>query len=211
MQSASIPPDPPYRREVGYAERYRDARFASGSGPRTHAREVAALRRLLAEAAAPGCWLDVPSGAGRLSPLLGDQVMQVDRDYAMLRACPRATGHRRACASALHLPFADASFAGVLCMRLLQHLPDAATRQRTFAELARVSRGPVLFSYFEARSVTAWRRQLRRALGKHRSGRHAVAWATLRSDLAAAGLRPVRRLPLLRWLSEQTLVLATRS
>ena len=77
-------------------------------------------------------------------------------------------------------------------------------------ELARVSRGPVLFSYFEAHSLPALRRRVQRCFGKTRSGRSAVAWRELRASLAAAGLRPLRRIPLLRWFSEQTLVLATR-
>lgn len=201
----------PYRREPGYALRYRDRRFAAGSGPTTHRRESAALAMLLRDCPPDaGPWLDVPSGAGRLTPLLPGRVVQVDRDAAMLRACPADAARARACASALHLPFADRSFAGVLCMRLLQHLPTQGERERVLGELARVSRGPVLFSYFEACSLPALRRRVRRSFGKTRSGRSAVAWRELRASLAAAGLRPVRRIPLLRWLSEQTLVLATR-
>src|SRR5690606_4121730 len=61
----------PYVRDSDYPRRYRDERFDSGTGRRTHAREVRALRRLLARApAVEGPWLDVPCGAGRLSELL---------------------------------------------------------------------------------------------------------------------------------------------
>ncbi len=200
-----------YVRHEGYAAHYRDQRFATGSGPRTHRREVAAIKQLLRHPMlTTGAWLDVPSGAGRVSGLLPQPVFQVDRDKAMLAACAHGVTSRQVCASALHLPFADASFAGVLCLRLMQHL-DTAQRQHAIREFARVTRGVVLFSYFEARSVQSWRRTIRRAFGKTRSGRTAVAWPALRGELAAAGLRVLARRPLLRFLSEQTLVLAARA
>lgn len=199
----------PYVREHGYAERYRDERFTRASGPRTHHREAAAIALLLRAAGPrPGAWLDVPAGAGRLSDLLPQPVVQVDRDPRMLRAAPTRAGRARVCASALRLPFADGAFAGVLCMRLLQHLAQPGERAQVLAELARVSRGPVVFSYFERGSLQHWRRALRRALGKTRSGRMSVSWRVLREDLAAAGLQPLRRLPLRRWVSDQVLVLA---
>lgn len=157
-----------------------------------------------------GPWLDVPAGAGRLSDACPQPVVQVDRDLVMLRACQARPERPRVCASALHLPFADGSFAGVLCLRLLQHIAPANERTRVLAELARVSRGPVLFSYFDAATLQHWRRKLRRALGKTHSGRCAVRWPTLRAELAAVGLRPLVRRPLQRFVSEQTLVLASR-
>jgi hypothetical protein len=38
----------------------------------------------------------------------------------------------------------------------------------------------------------------------------ALRWATLREDLGAAGLEPRARVPIARFWSEQTLVLAVR-
>ncbi len=197
----------PYRREDGYAERYRDARFATGHGPRTDRLERRAIARLLAAASwEAGPWLDLPCGAGRLSDALPGPVVQVDRALAMVTACD---GHwPRACASGSALPFADGSFAGALCLRLLQHIPGGAERRRILAELRRVSRGPLIVSFFDACSLQHARRLLRRATGKPRSGRSAVLRWTFRDDLVAAGLRPVRMLPLRRFVAEQTLVLA---
>jgi hypothetical protein len=48
---------------------------------------------------------------------------------------------------------------------------------------------------------------LRRALGKNRSGRSAVARSRFRAELQAAGWRPVAMHSLRRFWSEQTLVL----
>lgn len=199
----------PYRRGPGYPEHYRDWRFAAGAGLRTHRRESRALGSLLArvpEAAGP--WLDMPAGTGRLSGLLPGSAVRVDRDPAMLAA---GTGNGpRVCAAASRLPFTDGAFAGALCMRLMHHLADRDERIAILAELRRVSRGPVLVSYFEALSLQHLRRVLTRALGRPRSGRCAVTWRRFRSDLLTAGLTPIARRHLRPLVSEQCLVLARR-
>lgn len=196
-------------REPGYALRYRDRRFTEASGARTDRRERAALCRLLRglEIGA-GPWLDVPSGAGRMSELLPGPVVQVDLDPAMLQAAPGERPRARARAHAL--PFADDSFAGALCHRLIHHLPGSDERVQVLAELARVSRGPVVFSFFHATSLQHARRLIRRRTGKPRSGRGAVRLRTLLRDLERAGLRLEAAAPLLPFLSEQWLVRCRR-
>lgn len=200
----------PYEREVGYAERYRDHRFQSGHGPHTDRRERAALRALLRLAdCSPGPWLDAPSGAGRLSDELPGPVVQLDRDPRMLQAA--GPTRQRACGSVHALPFADGVFAGVLCHRLLQHIPTAVERVDILRELARVCRGPIVVSFFDARSLQHARRVLRRAFGKPRSGRAAVSRSTFLRELRAAGLQPLAVRALRRFVAEQTLVLCVRA
>ncbi len=199
-------PETPYQREQGYARRYRDDRFAAGSGPLTDARERRALRRLLARArSAPGPWLDAPSGAGRMSAELPGPVVQVDRDPEMLEAAP--AGRPRACASVLRLPFRDGCFRGALCHRLMQHIPTPEERIDILREFARVTRGPVVVSFFDSCSLQHHRRQLRRRFGKPRSGRSAVARGQFARECETAGLRVVAFEALRRFFSEQTLVL----
>lgn len=196
----------PYERQPGYARRYRDRRFRTGSGARTDRRERAALRALLAAAGAPpGPWLDAPAGAGRLSDELPGPVVQLDRDPEMLLAA--GPGHPRVCASVHALPFADRAFAGVLCHRLLQHIPTAAERTAILRELARTSRGVVIASFFDAASLQHLRRVLRRWTGKPRSGRAAVRRGAFLAECRAAGLEPVAVRALRRFVAEQTLVL----
>lgn len=207
-------PETPYTREDGYARRYRDVRFASGSGAGTDRRERAALAALLAEAfrrglAVDGPWLDAPSGAGRMSGALPGLVVQADRDAAMVVAA--GPGRPRACASVHALPFRDDAFAGVLCHRLLQHIPGGAERRAILAELARVSRGIVVVSFFDALSLQSLRRVLRRWTGKNRSGRSAVRRGVFLAECRAAGLEPVGVRALRRFLGEQTLVLCVRA
>ncbi|MGE3171148.1 MAG: class I SAM-dependent methyltransferase [Planctomycetota bacterium] len=209
----------PYRREPGYAERYRDERFRTGHGARTDARERAALRRLLATlptlpgARSPGptvgwprgAWLDVPAGAGRMTAELPGAAVLADRDPRMVAAAEPARPRVAACATAL--PFADGAFAGALCCRLLQHLPRAEERIAVLRELRRVARGPVVVSFFDACSLLHLRRVLRRALGKTRSGRCAISRAAFRREAHAAGLEPVRFASLGRLVAEQTFAL----
>lgn len=196
----------PYVRETGYARRYRDQRFASGSGPATDRRERAALRQLLDLAQAPaGVWLDAPSGAGRMSDELPGPAVQVDRDPQMVAACP---GTRpRLCASVHQLPFADGTFAGVLCHRLLQHIATPAERIDILEELRRVSAGFLVVSFFDACSLQHLRRRVRRLFGKRRSGRGGVRRRAFLEELRAAGWQPLRVLALRRFFAEQTLVL----
>lgn len=196
----------PYQREPGYAERYRDRRFRTGSGRATDRAERAALRALLRLVDRGGSpWLDVPSGTGRMADELPGTAVQVDRELAMLVAA--GPGRPRLCASAIALPFADRTFAGVLCHRLLQHIPTPVERIAILRELARVSRGPVVVSFFDACSLQHWRRRIRRWLGKPRSGRCAVPRATFLAECRAAGLQPIAVRALRRFLAEQTLVL----
>lgn len=199
----------PYLREPGYAQRYRERRFRSGSGARTDAGERRALARLLAQAEwDAGPWLDAPCGAGRMSGALPGPVVQVDRDPAMVAACD--PGHRRACASVHQLPFADGVFAGALCHRLLQHIPTAVERRDILGELARVTDGPIVVSFFDAGSLQHLRRVVRRAFGKVRSGRSAVRRAAFLRELRAVGLEVLAVRALRRFVGEQTLVLCRR-
>ncbi|GAB4150421.1 MAG: hypothetical protein Fur0037_18950 [Planctomycetota bacterium] len=198
----------PYRREPGYAERYRDRRFATRHGPGTDRRERRAIRTLLARIPdKEGPWLDVPSGAGRLSEELPGPAVLVDRDRSMLAAC--RTRGRSVCASALALPFPDGAFHGALCMRLLQHIPSRTERVRILAELRRVARGPLIVSFFDAATVQHVRRVLRRATGKPVSGRCAITRAAFADEVAESGSELACMIALRRFVSEQTLALLT--
>ena len=199
----------PYVREAGYAERYRDRRFTSGSGPVTDHRERSILRELLARCSPKnGMWLDAPSGAGRMSSELPGHVVQLDRDFEMVRAIP--TGERRICACSTQLPFSDHAFAGALCCRLLQHLPLRAERVAVLRELHRVATGPVVATFFDAMSLQHARRVMRRAMGKKRSGRSAITRAQFVSEAREAGFARIEFRASMRFLGEQTFALLQR-
>lgn len=137
--------------------------------------------------------------------MLPQPVILVDRDLGMLRACQ--DDFDRICARALALPFADKTFCGALCMRLLQHIPSPVERRAILRELARVTDGPILLSYFNAFTLQHGRRVISRMLGKPRSGRGAISARQFARDLHSAGLAQVAARPLVPMISEQHLVL----
>ena len=202
----SPPQDAPWSRPDGYAKAYAEARFTTGTGTRTDRRERRILQRLVRLVdVGPGPWLDVPSGAGRLSGLLPGPVIRCDRDEAMLEACGSGPRVR---ASALALPFRDRSFRGALCFRLLHHLPETEQRLQVLRELRRVSDGPLIFSFFHSASIQHVRRVVRRRFGKKRSSRGGISWRRLLVELQEAGYRVKAAHGLAPLVSEQWIVLA---
>jgi SAM-dependent methyltransferase len=190
------------------AANYRDRRF----GRSRHGRGVdAAERRIVAEVVAGlgirGPVLDAPCGAGRLLPLLGAEgraCVGADVSPEMLALARRVAAEARlACgclaADARRLPFADGRFELALSMRLLHRVRQPEERVAVLRELARVSRGWVLFSFYNRRSWRGLRDRLR--------GRYAgETRAAIRREAAAAGMAPPRFLPV-GPLARQTLAL----
>lgn len=157
---------PPWATAARYDAPGKSAAYAERS-PARSAREQALLRRVW-----PGrrgeSVLDLPCGAGRLLPLLRDElghrVVHADGSLAMLREA-RARAPRPAPAvlgNALALPFADGAVDGVVMFRFLHHLPRDAAWQ-ALAEACRVARRFVVVSFFHpcsahgaSRLVSAW-------------------------------------------------------
>jgi SAM-dependent methyltransferase len=191
-----------------YSRHYRERRFRTFWGRRTGARESRLLAELLARLeGGSGPWLDVPCGAGRLTPLLPQEPPPVGCDLSYFMAAAAEIPGGRVQGSALALPFRDGSFAGCLCFRLLHHLAGPEERIRVLGELARVSRRWVVVSFFHSWSLQDLRRRVRHHLLGRRRGRRSVSWRRLRAEAAAAGLEPLAVRPLRRFVSEQWLAL----
>jgi SAM-dependent methyltransferase len=109
------------------------------------ARVAERLRRSLPGAARGGRVLDVGSAEGGFSDRLGVEPVFVDVDPTPLRALRRRRpAARAAAADASALPFEVGAFDVSLCVAVSHHLDDA-TLERTIAELARVTRGELVF------------------------------------------------------------------
>jgi len=192
------------------AATYRDRRFGrSRRGRRIDAAERRIIADLLARTGS-GPVLDVPCGTGRLFPVLaaaGREVVGGDASPEMLtlaRQAAEAAGLacRLAVLDARRLPFPDGSVDLAMAVRLLHRVRTSAERVAVLAELARVSRRWVLFSFYDRRSWRGLRDRLRgRYPGETR--------ARMRRDAAEAGLRVVRFLPV-RPLARETIVLCER-
>jgi len=190
------------------AANYRDRRFArSGHGRRVDAAERRIVAEVVASLGVRGPVLDVPCGAGRLLPLLGAGgrgCFGADVSPEMLGLARRVAAEAQvACAclaaDARRLPFADGRFELALSMRLLHRVREPGERMAVLRELARVSRGWVLFSFYNRRSWRGLRERLRgRYAGETRAG--------IRREAAASGMSEPRFLAV-GPLARQTLAL----
>lgn len=149
--------------------------------------------------------LDLPCGTGRLAESLeslGGEYLGADVSPAMLHRVPATA----LVADALHLPFTDRSFKLVVCCRLLHHLDEGDELAGAVAELARVSSGLIIASFWDSASWPAWRRRLGWRVDT--SGRRPVSKARLEACFAAAGAEVVEYAHSLRFLAMQTFAAA---
>ena len=170
---------PPWATAARYDAAGKSRRYAERSPVRT-ARELRLLVSVWPGRAGETV-LDLPCGAGRLLPLLRDElrheVLQADGSLAMLRESiarnppPRVPAAQ---ADALAMPFAAGAVDGVVTFRFLHHLPaDAAAT--VVAEACRVARRFVVVSFFHPCSLHHLQRRVRTLLG----GRHTRFATTL--------------------------------
>ena len=195
------------------AEHYARTRFASS---RSAARDPRIVSRLLREHGARrgALVLDAPCGAGRLASVLAElgQVVALDANYPMLERASSASPALRAVqGSVLALPFAAGSFEAVVCCRLLHHLRDERELERAVGELVRVSRRLVIASFWDAASLPALRVRLGLKQDEGPSGRAATARAELARRFASAGAPVIGFRAVLRFVSQQTFLVAERT
>jgi SAM-dependent methyltransferase len=183
------------------AEAYRDERFSRSRRWRwTDHRERRIVTRFLSVFPAGTRGLDIPCGAGRFFPVfreIGLHHVGADVSPAMVRLVPTLNGSRSALtADALSLPFAADSFNFILSIRLLHRIHDSTIRVRMLREMARVSRGPLLVTYYSRWNLRGIQRWLR---GKHPG----VSLSEVRRDADTAGLHVREAVPLRRWTQQQ--------
>jgi SAM-dependent methyltransferase len=173
---------------------YDDALAASRYGKRrgTTRAELRVLGRLVPPLGPGSVVLDVPCGNGRLAPFLRALrprvLLGIDGAAAMAgRAAPAYD--RALVGDVAAMPVADRSVDLVLCSRLLHHFPDAGDRAALLRELARVSRGLVVFSFYRSATLEGLRRRFRL---KRRSARVGLPLRRIRAECRAAGLSPIR-------------------
>jgi SAM-dependent methyltransferase len=141
--------------------------------------------------------LDVGTGTGRAALTLlahGAHVVGVDASAAMLgvahaRAAER--GHRLSLgrADAQRLPFADRSFDGAVCLRVLMHAVDW---RACVAELCRVTRWRVVLDFpalVSFAAVESGVRRVRRAFGQPVEAYRVLAEVQVAAALRAGGFR----------------------
>ena len=150
--------------------------------------------------------LDLPSGHGRLLPLLrgpGSRVIEADWSGSMLALNRRdhngdAHGYLRCCA--LDIPLPDRSVDVAVSVRLSHHFEHEEDRERHLRELFRVAGDRVLVSYFSFHSFKNLLRRLRAPFdGKRR--KNTLRTARVREIAADCGFELRRATPLSRLMS----------
>ena len=169
----------------------------SRRSPGRNREEAAVLARVL-DGLPPGRdILDVPCGTGRIAAILLDRGYRVfcgDLSPHMLEhaAALRGSGAIPFRGDLLRLPLAAGSFDHAFCIRLLHHIPGPEVRRSMLRELARVTRGKVVVTFFHPVSFHNLERWVLRLLTGRKSPRVSFTAATLDRDAAAAGLRVER-------------------
>ena len=202
-------------RERDVAAAY-DQRWSGRAGRARDLRKQRAIARALAELQGVASVLDVPCGTGRMTGFVRGRELRyvgVDAATAMLEQAHGKHGDARFVAGSLaQLPFADGSFDVVLCIRLMHLVRDATLRAAFLREARRVARKAVIVDYRQNRALRVWLGTARAAVGWRKRAPGALAPSVIENEIAAAGLRvakfiPVRRVP---YLSDKVVVLALR-
>ena len=123
-------------------------------------REFQLIHRLLASQPRSSTLLELPCGGGRLSSAMAsytDQLIESDVAVGQLQYGRQnsrcATPQIWLTASALRIPFRDASADGVVCIRLCHHLHQSEERRQLVVELLRVARRFVIVTFFDYDSL----------------------------------------------------------
>jgi 2-polyprenyl-3-methyl-5-hydroxy-6-metoxy-1,4-benzoquinol methylase len=158
--------------------------------------------------------LDLPCGTGRLTRLLMDhgfQVTAADVSETMLTTAHENITARRQTRGKI-LPYvnfelrdvmqtgyADGQFDAIVCNRLFHHFTESGTRLRALKELRRISRGPVILSFFNSFALDAAYRKACDILRRRTPlDRIPIAYTVFHAELRAVGFRVQKRIAV-RW------------
>ncbi len=175
------------------ASRYKN--FYDGRS-RNDQREWRAIQRCLKKLPAGCGLLDFPCGSGRLLGLLrerGFKVSGADSSPCMLkkvRAEIDTDGIALYERDIFDSGFEDNQFDAVICNRLFHHFIKSEDRRKAIAELRRISKGPVVLSFFNIFSLSMSYRILRKRLkGKRLTDRVPVRLAALKAEIESCGMK----------------------
>lgn len=147
--------------------------------------------------------LDVPCGAGRLTPLLkpmASTLVSVDYSPAMLTIHHSVHGEPCSVGSAFQLPFGDDAFDLVFSARLSHHISDNDERAKYVREILRVAGPWAIITIFDTGSLKNRMRDMRRKFSKKRP-KNTFSRAEMDAIVQAAGYRTVKGIPLSRLAS----------
>ncbi|PCJ63677.1 MAG: hypothetical protein COA73_05240 [Candidatus Hydrogenedentota bacterium] len=199
---------------------------------RKHARtkkdvlEEGCLLKGLADVPHGALVLDMPCGTGKLVHFLrkqgyrvngcdsSDNVLAVARKRYVTDSGEELDGNPDVNIEqqdGFNMTYPNDHFDAVVCNRLLHHFHNPDTRRKLLTELARVSRGPIVISFFCSESFSALRFRIKSRLkGENPTSRIPIPLETLKADIKACGLKLDAVYYTRRWVSSQTYVKLSR-
>jgi SAM-dependent methyltransferase len=192
-------------RDAVVATTYDSSRFVSAKGQQRNRLMLAAIQRAFDKAVSLGTpirsGLDLPCGTGRLFPWLLQRQLQfvgADISLEMMQAAWSKVGSGPSSevrftlvqCDGEHLPFKDRSFDAVFSLRFMFHVPREV-RIRILQEMSRVSRRWLLADVRHCYNLRWCLRRLWHGLGLATHIGEVWSWASLRREVAEAGLRLV--------------------
>ena len=187
------------------ARRYEARRYGGVVRRLNHRLLERALAKGLAGVRPGGVVLDAPCGTGVLADFLrglGLRIVGADISPAMLEVAKErgpVVGHVRA--DLERPPLRPGSVDAVVSTRFLMHLP-AALRPRVLRAMATLTRGPVVATVCHPYTVKTFGRSVRAALGRKVKKSPRLTRVELEAEVASAGLRLERVIPVMPILSE---------
>ncbi len=159
--------------------------------------------------------LDAPCGYGRFSRLLlehGFCLISADLSPAMVeRARNKALDSRFPIGIVVDmmtgLPFRSGSFDLIFCLRFFHHLHRPEERKAVLREFHRLTKGPVIISFYRQQLLHRWQRQLRRWLRPSPTRISMLPLRLFRQEAQEAGFRLKELKPLWRGLHGQQIAL----
>jgi ubiquinone/menaquinone biosynthesis C-methylase UbiE len=196
---------------------YDEKRFSSWLGKLVDKLDRRALKRALSRIPIGGFLLDLPCGTGRMTEFLlregyrvaGADISREMMDIARKRLESFAGFRGLFIEDAEDLSFENGEFDGLVCARLMGHVPPEI-RIRMLKEMKRVTRGTIVVAYYVYHPVTEVSKWIQ-SKGKKRSPHlHPVKSDQMQAEVGAAGLRIVRAIPMLKYISECTYLVLER-
>ncbi|MGV6395017.1 class I SAM-dependent methyltransferase [Pseudomonas caspiana] len=179
----------------------------------SHWRDEQLARKALHMAGDPGLVLDLPCGAGRFWPLLGEKpnrvIIGADNSADMLKtACAAQPAEivkrvRPLQTSAFEIDLPDNAVDSIFCMRLMHHVGQAEHRLALLREFQRVTRDSVIVSLWVDGNFKAWKRKRLDRKRHAKNGqdsyqnRFVLPAATVEAEFEQAGFRIQERLDFL--------------
>jgi len=219
--------------DVDIRERFDQAKIAAsyrvGKNERQtskNRRELDCIERAMVGIPEGSTILDLPTGTGRLIPMLSSQNMEViAADYSehMLDQAKQfwqtQKNPNKVSASTnvsfqqhdiMHINLADNAVDVTICNRLFHHYPTPKLRRQALTELCRVTSQRIILSYFSNFAFSAARFHLKNKLKNHVATDRVPIWpSAMHADIAACGLTLCQTLPVGFGRSPQTYLTLT--